>query len=89
MKPLCVLMSALIVSVTLDSASAETRAAGGLTFSDELGGFRLISVSGTGSILDPIVIVEEITGVGPTILVIRGHQKPSAEGYMVPALKGD
>ena len=83
MKPLCVLISALIVSVTLDSASAETRAAGGLTFSDELGGFRLISVSGTGSILDPIVIVEEITGIGPTVLVIRGRQERSAEGYIV------
>lgn len=83
MKPVYALISALIVSVTLNSASAETGAAGGLTFSDELGGFRLISVSGTGSILDPIVIVEEITGVGPAILVIRGRQEQSVEGYMV------
>lgn len=83
MKPVCALISALIVSVALESALAETGAAGGLTFSDELGGFRLISVSGTGSILDPIVIVEEITGIGPAILVIRGRQQESAEGQMM------
>jgi hypothetical protein len=83
MKSLCALMSVLIVCVSPDSTSAETWAAGGLTFSDELGGFRLISVSGTGSILDPIVIVEEITGIGPAILVIRGRRERSAEGYMV------
>ena len=83
MKPVCALISALILSVTLDPALAQTRSAGGLTFSDELGGFRLISVSGTGSILDPIVVVEEITGIGPVILVIRSRQERSAEGYMI------
>lgn len=83
MKPVCALISALILSVTLDPALAQTRSAGGLTFSDELGGFRLISVSGTGSILDPIVVVEEITGIGPAILVIRSRQERSAEGYMI------
>ena len=56
------------------AAHGDTFTAGGLTFSDELGGFRLISVSGTGTSADPIVIVEEVTDVGPAILVIRGRQ---------------
>ncbi len=57
-----------------DSAEAATFTAGGLSFSDELGGFRLISASGTGAIADPIVVVEEITQVGPAVLVVRGAQ---------------
>jgi hypothetical protein len=44
----------------------------GLTFSDELGGVRLESGWGTGSLDDPIVLVEEITGDGPATLVVRG-----------------
>ncbi len=57
-----------------DRAEAETFTAAGLSFSDELGGFRLISVSGTGTIADPIVVVEEFTQVGPAVLVVRGAQ---------------
>lgn len=44
---------------------------GGLIFSDEMGGFRLISVSGTGTLEDPIVVVEEITGDRAVALTIR------------------
>lgn len=55
-------------------AEAEEFTAGGLQFSDELGGFDLISVTGSGSLSDPIVVVEEITEVGPAVLVIRGEQ---------------
>ena len=50
---------------------AEPLEAGGLTFSDELGGFRLISATGSGSPSDPIVLVEEISGMGPAVLTIR------------------
>lgn len=46
---------------------------GGYSFSDELGGFRLVSVSGSGTPDDPIVIVEEILEVAPITLVIRNH----------------
>lgn len=56
------------------SAGAEEFTAGGLQFSDELGGFTLISVTGSGSISDPIVVVEEIHEVGPAVLTIRGQQ---------------
>ncbi len=56
------------------SVAAEEFTAGGLRFSDELGGFRLISVSGSGSLSDPIVVVEEVTQVGPIVLAVRGQQ---------------
>jgi hypothetical protein len=48
--------------------------AGGYSFSDELGGFRVISVSGSGTPADPIVIEEEIDEVAPITLVIRNHK---------------
>ena len=69
----------------MSGAAATSFTVAGLEFSDELGGFRLISVSGTGTAADPIVIVEEITDVGPAILVIRGRQMArSADGKDYP-----
>ena len=53
-------------------AGAEPITLDGLTFSDELGGVRLEQGSGTGSLADPFVLVEEITGDGPAILIVRG-----------------
>jgi hypothetical protein len=53
---------------------AEVLSAGGLTFSDERGGFRLLAASGTGTRADPLVLVEEFTQMGPAILVIRGFK---------------
>ena len=62
------------LAVSGGPAPAESFTAGGLEFSDELGGFHLISVTGSGSLSDPIVVVEEITQVEPVVLVIRGEQ---------------
>jgi hypothetical protein len=53
------------------AAAAETWTAGGLSFSDEPGGVRLLAASGTGTPDDPIVLVEEIIGSGPAVLEIR------------------
>jgi hypothetical protein len=53
-------------------AGAEPITLEGLTFSDELGGLRLERGWGSGSLADPIVLVEEITGDGPAILIVRG-----------------
>ncbi len=61
----------LIFFATPIGASAAPFTTGGFTFSDELGGFRLLSVSGTGSADDPIIVEEELTGTGPVVLVIR------------------
>ena len=43
----------------------------GLVFSDELGGFDLVEVSGSGSLEDPITVVERVTGNRAITLTIR------------------
>ncbi|MCC2113099.1 MAG: hypothetical protein KDJ16_13780 [Hyphomicrobiales bacterium] len=52
-------------------AIADVFEAGGFSFSDELGGFRIVGASGSGALDDPIVVEEELYGTGPVILVIR------------------
>lgn len=52
-------------------AVAGTFEAGGLVFSDELGGFRLLSAGGRGTASDPIILIEEITSLTPAVLVVR------------------
>lgn len=52
----------------------------GVTFSDEGGGdegsgFTLLSVSGRGSLDDPYVVVEHVTGPRQAILTIRGLKR--------------
>jgi hypothetical protein len=44
----------------------------GLSFSDEGGGFTLMGVTGRGSLDDPYVIVEDVSGPRQAILIIRG-----------------
>lgn len=45
--------------------------AGAYSFSDELGGFRIISASGTGTREDPLVIREELESSSPVTLTMR------------------
>ena len=45
--------------------------AGAYSFSDELGGFRILDASGKGTKDDPIVIREEIDSATPVTMVIR------------------
>lgn len=45
--------------------------AGAYSFSDELGGFRILGVSGTGARDDPFVVVEEFHSSSPVTLTIR------------------
>src|SRR5258706_14224417 len=54
-------------------AQAAEYAAGGHSFSDELGGFRLLSATGRGTTEDPVIIAEELYAVAPVTLVIRNH----------------
>jgi hypothetical protein len=54
-----------------EAGRAEPFLAGSFSFSDELGGFRILSVSGSGSPTDPVVLEEEIFDTGPVVLVIR------------------
>lgn len=45
--------------------------AGAYSFSDELGGFRITSVTGTGNKDNPIVVTQELESSSPVTLVIR------------------
>jgi len=55
----------------LSAGRAAEFSAGGFSFSDELGGFRLLSASGQGTVGDPLIVVEEIEHAAPITLVIR------------------
>jgi hypothetical protein len=44
----------------------------GLTFSDEMGGLRLLAAWGSGSLEDPLTVVEEIVDTSGAILLVRG-----------------
>lgn len=72
MRGLAGLSLLLLTSAPIADAGAGSFTREGLTFSDELGGFRLMQVSGTGSLEDPFVVIEEIDGQGPAILLITG-----------------
>lgn len=74
----------LLALAAVARSQAETLEAGGLLFSDELGSFRLISATGEGTPSDPIVLVEEITGIKPAVLTIRQN---SAAGSHPPSQK--
>lgn len=56
--------------------------AGGYSYSDELGGFRIVSVRGAGTRTDPVVLAEEPQTAGPVTLVIRAARtiRPFASG---------
>ena len=63
----------LILSVGVSTATyAESIVSNGVEFSDEFGGLRLISAAGAGTRDDPFVVIEEYTGPGSAVLVIRG-----------------
>lgn len=76
---------AAMLSTWLDAGfvHAENNAAkkwisGAHSFSDELGGFAIVGLTGRGSYDDPVVITQEIYSTGKSIITIR----------QVPALAG-
>ncbi len=77
------LASGILAALLLRSAAlaAASFSGAGFEFSDELGGLRLISVSGSGSRADPVVLVEEMAGTGPAILVVRSHRATSGDRW--------
>lgn len=74
-----------LLLVANGEVSAASWQAAGMSFSDELGGFRLLSASGAGTPDDPVVLVEEITGIRPAILVIRSFRPPTDGGISTPS----
>lgn len=84
-------MAIAIASQSLSPAHAGGKVwrAGNYSFSDELGGFTIQSVSGTGSRTDPIVIEEELHSASPVTMTIRatgamdtGNLGPSKDGNL-------
>ncbi len=72
-RTIAALSCLVLTGIASDRARAEPFRAGNFSFSDELGGFRILSATGTGSSIDPVVLEEEIFGTGPVTLVIRRH----------------
>lgn len=71
MKPLAFALLTMIAALAAGPATAKPLTVEGLTFSDELGDFTILKVTGTGTIEDPFVVLEDVTGDTP-ILIIRG-----------------
>lgn len=69
-------LTGLLIVATLAGtplvAVAEPMTSEGITFSDELGGFTIRSLTGTGRLEDPFVLVEEVTGDGEAVLIVSG-----------------
>ena len=61
------------------SVSAGQWSSGGFSFSDELGGFTILAVTGSGTAEDPIVVVQEMHLAAPVTMVIRPLL--TADGY--------
>jgi hypothetical protein len=68
------LLCIALICLGAGQVSAGTWTVAGLSFSDELGGARLLAVYGRGTRDDPIVLVEEITGAGPAVLIVTNHR---------------
>lgn len=68
-------LSALAILIAAGAFGQETQSkrwqAGAYSFSDELGGFRIVGASGKGTKDDPIVIQEEMNSASPVTMVIR------------------
>ena len=73
-KSLSALIALFVALLAASPASATEDGvwrAGAYTFSDELGGFRILSVKGSGTKDDPAIITQEFQSASPVTLVIR------------------
>jgi hypothetical protein len=72
MTPRRAILTGLIAALApLADAAAGTWEAGAFFFSDEQGGFEILSVTGTGVEADPVVVTERFTSPEPATLTIR------------------
>jgi hypothetical protein len=77
MRPFRPLLAGLLCLAAIGpapDAGARSWTTGGINFSDEPGGVRLLGATGAGTRDDPIVLVQEITGAGPSILLVRNRR---------------
>ncbi|SFT96982.1 hypothetical protein SAMN05518861_108195 [Mesorhizobium sp. YR577] len=68
---LLLLVCAISVDAQEEKPEAKRWLAGAYSFSDELGGFKIRAIGGTGTREDPIVIEEELVSASPVTMVIR------------------
>jgi hypothetical protein len=71
MTVLRLVLGVLLLLAGVGTAAADPVTVEGITFSDELGNFKLVSVTGKGSLEDPFVVKEEVTGPNDPVLVIK------------------
>jgi hypothetical protein len=71
-------LGALALILLAPGCQATEIRAGDYSFSDELGGFRLLSAKGTGTASDPVVVEEELQDVAAVTLVVRRIQSVAA-----------
>src|SRR5262245_24184570 len=71
-------LGALALILLAPGCRATEIRAGDYSFSDELGGFRLLSAKGTGTASDPVVVEEELEDVAAVTLVVRRIQSVAA-----------
>lgn len=69
--PAALAAAAFAQEETVSIRSANIAYAGAYSFSDELGGFRIISASGSGTRDDPITVTQELVSASPVTMVIR------------------
>ncbi len=79
MAATCVILLAASISLAGEPAGSKAAKgkiwlAGAYSFSDELGGFTIVSASGLGTRADPIVIEQELNSASPVTMVIRATQ---------------
>ncbi|MGI9373780.1 MAG: hypothetical protein ACR2OJ_14920 [Hyphomicrobiales bacterium] len=86
---LSALAGAFLLGVSGQSLHAGEIIAGEFSFSDELGGFRILSVSGNGTPDNPFVVVQELSGIRPSILTIKRLNVPeepiNKSGWRIPS----
>lgn len=71
-------LAPLLLAGLSESADAQTVwTSGAYSFSDELGGFHITGVSGSGSKDDPFVVTEELNSATPVTLTIRAVADPA------------
>ena len=69
-------LGAILLALTATGgAAADPITVEGIKFSDELGNFKLVSVTGKGTGDDPFVVKEEITGPNDPVLVIENFTR--------------
>lgn len=76
-----IIVATMVVLHAAFPANADPIQIGSISFSDELGGFELIAVTGSGSEDDPFILFQRMRHNGPAILVVR-LEDATADGGM-------